>query len=129
MDIMNGIRNFLSIIDQNWLTITVTIGLVIGLYKKIKEYLAKSDDEKIELALQHVRETMLKFVTESEKAYGDWAKSGSIKRAQVIDELYKQYPVLSKAIDQKEIIKLIDEAIDSALPTLREVLKETKKEE
>lgn len=126
---MKGIQNFLEFINENYTYIIVIIGLIIMLFKKTKAYLTKSDDEKIEFAKKQIKEIMLRLVTTAELDYENLKSAGSIKRAQVIDELYKQYPVLSKAIDQKEIIKLIDEAIDSALPTLREVLKETKKEE
>lgn len=126
---MKSLQNFLEFLNENFTAILVCIGLAIMLFKKVKSYLAKSDDEKIEIALNQLRETMLKFVTESEKEYSDLAKSGSIKRAQVIDKVYQQYPILQKAVDQAELVKLLDEAIDSALPQLREVLKETNKEE
>lgn len=126
---MKSLQNFLEFLNENFTSILVCIGLAIMLFKKIKSYLAKSDDEKIELALSTIRETMLKFVTSAEIDYETWKGAGSIKRAQVIDELYKQYPVLNKAIDQKKVIQLIDDAIDSALPTLRELLKEKNKEE
>lgn len=125
---LNGIKNFLEFINQNWVTLCVIAGLIIGIYKKFKTWLSKSDEEKIEYALSMIRETMLRFVTKAEENYADWFQAGSIKRAEVIDELYKQYPVLSKAIDQEALIKKIDEAIDAALPELRKIIKETNKQ-
>ena len=128
MNILDGIRNFLQIVNDNWVTICVICGLLLMLIKKVKEYISKTDEEKIEYALSTIRETMLKFVTTAELDFDQWKSAGSIKRAQVIDELYAKYPVLSKAVDQEKIIQMIDEAIDAALPTLREVIKKSGKE-
>ena len=44
---LHGIQNFLQLINDNWTTIIVIIGLLIGLFKKIQGYLSKSDEEKI----------------------------------------------------------------------------------
>lgn len=35
MNILNGIKNFLSLINDNWTTILVIIGLALALWKKI----------------------------------------------------------------------------------------------
>lgn len=120
---LNGIKNLLMWIDQNWTALLVIAGLVVMLIQKIKSFMEKTDDEKIEFALNTIKETMLKFVTKAEENYIEWKGAGEIKRAEVIDELYKQYPILSKVADQPSVIKMIDDAIDAALPTLREVIK------
>lgn len=122
MNILNGIQNFLQFINDNWTSVTVCIGLALGLYKKIREYLAKSDEEKIKIAKDQIQETMLKMITEAEIDYTSWNKAGSIKRSQVIEEVFAKYPILSKAVDQAELVDWIDEQIDTALRTLREVI-------
>jgi hypothetical protein len=38
-----GIQNFLEIINNNWTTIIVIIGLLVGIITKIKDYLGKTD--------------------------------------------------------------------------------------
>lgn len=128
MNIFDGIKNFLSLVNENWTTICVCIGLIILLAKKIKDYLNKTDDEKVELALKQINEIMLKFVTEAEIDYESFAKAGSIKRAQVINQMYQQFPILAKVADQQKVIEMIDTAIDEALPTLRQIIKENNKE-
>lgn len=122
MNILDGIQNFLQFINDNWTSITIIIGLALGLYKKIREYLAKSDEEKIKIAKEQIQETMLKMITEAEIDYTSWNKAGSIKRSQVIEEVFAKYPILSKAVDQAELVTWIDEQIDTALRTLREVI-------
>ena len=121
---LNGIKNFLQMIDNNWTSILVIIGLVIGLWKKIESYLGKSDAEKIAIAKKQVQEAMLKMITSAETDFADWEKAGSIKRSQVIKQVYADYPILSKVMDQDDLIKWIDVQIDSSLKTLREVIKE-----
>lgn len=121
---LKGLQNLLEFINNNWSFICVIIALIILIWNKAKAFFAKSDEEKIAIAMATIRETMLKFITEAEMSYETMNKSGSIKRAQVIDELFKQYPILSKGVDQDQIVAAIDEAIDSALPELRKIIKE-----
>lgn len=123
---LNGIQNFLSIINNNWTTIIVIIGLVIAIVKKAKDYFSKSDEEKIAIAKAQISETMLKLITDAEVDYEDWNKAGSIKRSQVIKEIFNEYPILSKVTNQDEIITYIDYMIDSSLRELRKTINENK---
>ena len=125
-NILDGIKNFLQLINNNWTTILVIISLIIAITKKIKSYLSKSDEEKIEIAKQQVKEIILKLTSDAEVDYDEWKKAGSIKRSQVIKDIFIEYPILSKAVNQEELIKWIDETIDDALVTLREIVKENK---
>lgn len=128
MDILNGIKNFLSFINDNWTTILVIIGLALALCKKIESYSKLSTDKKIEIAKKQISENILKLITQAEKDYAEWEKAGSIKRSEVISEIYKEYPILAKVVNQEELVKWIDEQIDNALPTLRDIIKQNKKD-
>lgn len=123
MVILNGIKNFLLFIENNWTTICVIIGLLIAISKKVYNYFTKSDEEKIEIAKSQIQQTMLKMITEAEVTYEAWNQSGSIKRSQVIEEIFEKYPILSKISNQEEIIEWIDNEIDNSLKTLREIVK------
>ena len=129
MDILNGIKNFLSLINDNWTTILVIVGLALALWKKIESYSKLSTDKKIEIAKKQISENILKLITQAEKDYAEWEKAGSIKRSEVISEIYKEYPILAKVVNQDELVKWIDEQIDNALPTLREIIKQNEKED
>ena len=118
----NGIKNFLQIINDNWTTITVIIGLAIGAYQKIKAYAQKDNEEKIAIAKKQIRETMLKMVSDAEFDYGEWNKSGKIKRSQVIKKIYEMYPILAKAVNQDELTAWIDGEIDASLGTLNALI-------
>lgn len=128
MVILDGIKNFLEFVNSNWTSIAVVIGLAIAVTKKVVAYFSKSDEEKIEIAKNQIRETMLKLITDAEQDYEEWKLAGSIKRAQVIDEIFANYPILSKVTDQKELIAWIDDAIDDSLVTLRKIVEENKKQ-
>lgn len=122
MNILTGINNVLMLINDHWTEITILIGLALLLYKKIRAYLAKSKEEKMEIALKQAREIILDRVTATEIDYANWKKAGAIKRAQVLDEIFATYPILGKITNQEEVIKKLDEYIDEALATLREVI-------
>lgn len=128
MDILNGIKNFLSLINDNWTTILVIIGLLLALWKKIESYSKLSTEKKIEIAKKQISENILKLITQAEKDYAEWEKAGSIKRSEVISEIYKEYPILAKVVNQEELVKWIDEQIDNALPTLRDIIKQNEKD-
>lgn len=126
MSILDGIKNFLELVNENWTTIIVIIGLVIAITKKGIVYFNKSDEEKIAIAKKQIQETMLKLITDAEENYDEWKQAGSIKRAQVIDELFANYPILSKVANQEDLIKWIDDVIDESLITLREIVENNK---
>lgn len=122
MDIMNGINSFLAFVNNNWTAIVVMVGLLIGVIKKIKDYIKKTDEEKIALAKLYIKQGLLKMITEAELDYEQWKNAGSIKRSQVVQEIYDRYPVLEKVADQQELLKWIDAEIDAALVILREII-------
>lgn len=121
LNILYGIQNFLMVINDNWTMIIVIAGLALALAQKVKDFLSKTDEEKIMIAKAQIKETMLKLITEAECDYREWVSAGSIKRSQVIEKVFNMYPVLSKVTDQESLIKWLDEAIDESLETMREI--------
>lgn len=122
--VLTGVKNFLELVNQNWTLITVVVGLGILVFKKIKSYMSLSDQEKINLALEQVRITALKMVTDAEDTYQEWVKAGSIKRSEVIGRIFEEYPILNKVTDQDTLIKTLDNIIDEALVEMRKVIEE-----
>lgn len=121
---LDGLKNFLSFMNDNWTTIVVIISLFIALYQKIRSFISKSNEEKIASAKAQIKEIVLKLITDAEIDYEHWNKTGSIKRSQVIQKIFEEYPILAKAVDQKAVIAWIDEFIDESLKELRKVLAE-----
>lgn len=121
---LDGLKNFLSFMNDNWTTIVVIISLFVALYQKIRSFISKSNEEKIASAKAQIKEIVLKLITDAEIDYEHWNKTGSIKRSQVIQKIFEEYPILAKAVDQKAVIAWIDEFIDESLKELRKVLAE-----
>lgn len=124
MIILDGIKNFMVFINENWTMIVALIGLGVAVYRKIRVFLAKSKDEQIAFAKKMIKEIILKYVADAEDEYMDLEKAGSIKRAQVIGRIYDAFPILAEIAEQEQILAFIDDCIDEALETLRKVLKE-----
>lgn len=127
--VLDGIYNFLNFVNENWTMIFAIIVTILAIAKKAVVYFTKSEEERIEIAKRQVREIMLRLVTEAECSYYEWVKSGEIKRAQVIAEVFAMYPILSRVTNQDEIIAWIDEAIDEALKTMRKIFEENESHE
>lgn len=130
---MKGLLNFLQFLNQNWTMIAAIATLLFALYLKIKASVKKwksmSEDEKqkeiehqIEIAKKAIANYILSLVASAEV---DWegSKLGSIKRAQVIEKIYKEYPILLEVVDQEDLLKFIDERINEALVIVREKLR------
>lgn len=121
MNVLTGLHNFLQFVNDNWGMICATVLLALAVFKKIVDFFSKSTEEKIAIAKKQIQETMLKLVTKAEKDYLTWVSAGEIKRSEVIDMIFKEYPILSKVTNQEELILWIDKVIDEALKKMREI--------
>ena len=126
MNVLTGINNFLNFINENWTMIASIFTVIIVILQKAKSYINLSQEEQIKIAKAQISEVMLMLVTNAECSYLKWQSAGAIKRAEVIDEVFAMYPILSKVTNQEEIIAFIDDAIDEALKTMRKVFEENK---
>lgn len=125
---LNGIQNFLQFVNDNWTSIIIIISLIVAIVQKVKKYFAKSTEEQIATAKSQISEIVLKLITDAEVDYKDWEKAGSIKRSQVIQKIFDEYPILAKVADQQEVVNWIDEMIDTSLKELRNIVAENQLE-
>ena len=119
---MSSVKNFLQFVYDNWMDILVCVALIIGIVQKIKSYLSKSKEERVEIAKTQIKEIMLKLITQAEVDYDNWNQAGSIKRSQVIKQIFDEYPILSTVTNQKEIIRWIESEIEYSLNTLDDIV-------
>jgi len=126
---LTGIQNTLQFLNDNWSSIIIIIGLAVALWEKIKSYMKKTKAERVEAAKSQIKESMLKWITDAEVDYETWTKAGSIKRSQVIQKIFAEYPVLAKVTDQESIISFIDDTINESLKSLRKIVAEQPKAE
>lgn len=123
---MLGLTKFLTFLNENFTFIMAIVGLSISVGRKVKDYFSKSNEEKIAIAKSQIHEMILKMISDAEEDYNEWIKAGSIKRSQVIGEIFASYPILSKVVDQETLISWIDYEIDNALDELRKIIEENK---
>lgn len=119
---MDSIKNFLQFIYDNWMDILVCVALIVGIVQKTKSYLSKSKEERVEIAKTQIKETMLKLITQAEVDYENWNQAGSIKRSQVIKQIFDEYPILSTVANQEAVIRWIESEIENSLNTLDEII-------
>lgn len=124
--ILNGIYNFLSFIYTHWTMICAIIVLATAIYHKVVDFMSKSKEERLNIAKAQIRVVMLRLVTEAENDYASWIAAGAVKRSQVIDQVFAMYPILSKISNQDEIIAWLDDVIDEALDSMREIFEKNK---
>lgn len=124
MNVLTGIHNFLNFINENWTMIASIIVVTIAIVKKAASFFGLPKEVQLKIAKVQISHIMLRLVTEAECDYREWVKAGAIKRAQVIDEVFTMYPILSQIANQEEIISWIDEEIDKALKEMRKVFEE-----
>lgn len=123
-EFLTGVKNFLQLISDNW-TLIISIGaLAYAIYKKASNFLALNKIQRVQVAKECIRESILKMVADAERNYYGWKSAGTIKRAEVIEKIFKEYPILSKVTDQAEIIGFIDELIDDALQKLKDIIEQ-----
>ena len=118
---MQSIINLLHFLNDSWSMIIIIIGLGITLYKKVRSYMKLSTQQKVDIAWQQIEKSILKIVSDAELEWKEFKKAGQIKRSNVINTIYKDYPILNKVADQKEVINKIDELINIALKEVVEV--------
>lgn len=119
---MEGIKNLLAFLESNWTMVLVCLGLIVSIVQETIDYFSKSSEERVEIAKKQIKEAMLKMISDAEADYSEWSSAGSIKRSQVIEKIFNDYPVLSKVVDQEALIKWIDDEIDNALVELRKII-------
>ena len=132
---MEGLKNFLEMLNTNWTTIVTIFILAFGIYVKAKKMWADWQEktleeqevalqEEIEKAKKALAEYILSLVAKAEIAYKEEGSGlGSIKRAEIFEKIYDMFPVLIYIADQEEFISYIDELIDKALVIVREKIR------
>lgn len=123
---MVGLTKFFIMLNENYVYILICLGLIISIVKKTVDFFSMSEEKRIEFAKKQIKEVILRMISDAETDYDSWKGAGAIKRSQVIEEIYAKYPILEKVADQDALIKFIDNEIDNALVTLRQVIENNK---
>lgn len=118
---MKSVENILNFINENWTFIVILISLAVKLYCSVTDFLKKSKQEQQEAAWAELSNIMLSLVSNAEQEWG--SKTGEIKRAEVIKQIFEKYPVLSTLSTENDVLERIDAMIDDALMQMRDIFK------
>lgn len=121
---MKSLMNLLTFLDENWTYILIIASIVFGLYKKTIAWIKISEKSKVDTTILIVSNIILEKLAKAEEDWITYKKTGTIKRSKVINEIYEQYPILKKYMDQEYIIAQIDKLIDDGLVELEKTLKD-----
>ena len=124
---MQGLTNTVKFIVENWSNIVFIFALLFAIYLRVKKFLSMSKEERRDAILSVVKEELLKLMSDAEKEWKDYIKSGDIKKSQVIKVIYEKFPELATFADQDTIIAEITKIIDQIDPTMDELFSNTKK--
>ena len=119
---MTAIVNLLTLINDNWATIITIIGLSILLGKKVKKYMALSEQDRVNIALKAVRTQLLEIMSEAEIAWDNYKKTGEIKKSKVFQVVYDKFPILKEYCDQDMIISEIEKMINDLKPEMDKII-------
>ena len=125
---MNGIVNIIHTVDNYWTYILVALGLIIYAVRYIKNYMKMTDSEKlkeqerlVKIALEKVKVIMPNLTAIAEEEWNHLDKAGIIKRSEVINKIYEQYPILKEYYDQEWLVNQLDIIINEALKEIRDI--------
>ncbi len=112
--------NTLTFIRDHWSDILIAIGVLItailGFKKELEKYRAMSNEEKeayVKRLLENLIPVAVYLTTVAESIFG--AKTGELKRAYVIDELYSRIPDEFKPyVSEANLSVVLEKALESA---------------
>lgn len=118
---MKGIISVLNFLSDNWASIIAILGLAIAIVSKTVQFFKLSKEKRKEFITNQIANMTLHLVAEAEALYG--SKTGEIKRSYVFDKIYTSFPELQNLISRDELERVVDDAIESALEKIKDILK------
>ena len=119
--VVEKIITMLEFVNNNWGLFMIILTLIFSIYVKVKGFIKLTPEQKIDIAKKAIKENILAYISDSEKTWLDYKKTGQVKRSEVISRIYNDYPILKEYINQEELIEFIDSLIDESLPEVNKI--------
>ena len=119
--VIEKIITVLEFVNNNWGLFMILLALIFSIYVKVKGFIKLTPEQKIDIAKKAIKENILAYISDSEKTWLDYKKTGQVKRSEVISKIYNDYPILKEYINQEELIEFIDSLIDESLPEVNKI--------
>lgn len=126
---MQGITNFISFIGDNYMTILVIIAMVLGIYKKTKDFFSQKKEDQLKQMYEQsdkvvslIYSGILDMVTTAEKKYG--SKTGRIKKSAVYNMIVEKYPDIVTYLKESVLTEdYIDSCIEQGVILMNDMIK------
>ena len=122
---MQSLQLLMENLTLNWSNIVLILISAVAVVISAKRFLKMSKKEKVEAALSIIKEELLHLMINAELDWLEIAKSGKLKKSQVISKIYEQFPFLQTFVDQKYLLNTIDLMIDEVKEELDKLLEDT----
>ena len=119
--VVEKIITMLEFVNNNWGLFMILLALIFSIYVKVKGFIKLTPEQKIDIAKKAIKENILAYISDSEKTWLDYKKTGQVKRSEVISKIYNDYPILKEYFNQEELIEFIDNLIDESLPEVNKI--------
>ena len=119
---MNGIINTLQMIQHNWSNIVICIVILFTIINRTVAFFKLSKEERVEAALKIIRKELLKFMSDAEVEWSEFEKAGNLKKSQVINNIYSQFPFLKEYINQDELLSKISDMIEDTMSEMNKII-------
>lgn len=119
--VVEKIITMLEFVNNNWGLFMILLALIFSIYVKVKGFIKLTPEQKIDIAKKAIKENILAYISDSEKTWLDYKKTGQVKRSEVISKIYNDYPILKEYFNQEELIEFIDSLIDESLPEVNKI--------
>lgn len=126
---MQGITNFISFIGDNYMMILVNIAMVLGIYKKTKDFFSQKKEDQLKQMYEQsdkvvslIYSGILDMVTTAEKKYG--SKTGRIKKSAVYNMIVEKYPDIVTYLKENVLTEdYIDSCIEQGVILMNDMIK------
>lgn len=119
---MASLNNTINFIVNHWSDIIIILAFIIGAVRGVFVIINMDVEKRKEIAMKIVRENLLKYMSDAEVQYSNYKKSGVLKRSQVINKIYTDYPVLANYVNQDELIEMIYKMIDDEMDRMNAIV-------
>lgn len=126
---MQGLTNFISFIGDNYISIILVIAILLGTYKKVKDFFQQSKEDQLKQLYEQsdkvislIQEGILDMVTSAEKKYG--SKTGRIKKSAVYNMIVEKYPDIVTYLKENVLTEdYIDSCIEQGVNLMNEMIR------
>lgn len=112
-------------IDVALIAIFILLAISIAIIN-IVHFSKLTREEQVEAILKVIKVEVIKLMADAELDWSHIEKAGEIKKAEVISKIYDKFPILSKYMNQEELLKRISNIIEKEKERMDRIINKDK---